>query len=783
MNRLRWHRIVGLVVLLTAAPPAWAQQQKRNPHIGYVYPAGGRQGTTFEVTVGGQYLAGASQVIVSGEGVEAAVSEYTKPLTPKQINELRQKLQELRKRVQAQRKKEGKAGKRIQRGEFKSYEKIARELGVTEEDLKIAAELRKQRSDPKRQPNPGLAEKVALRITLAQDAEPGPRELRLVTAAGLSNPLNFHVGQLPEHRETEPNDTTPDAELGASLPLILNGQIMPGDVDRFRFDARKGQRLVVATSARALIPYLADAVPGWFQATAALYDAKGNEVAFADDYRFHPDPVLHYEIPEDGRYVLEIRDAIYRGREDFVYRVTLGEVPFVTGIFPLGGRDGVPITVRVKGWNLPTDRLTLDAETRGPGIHPVSVRDRGWISNRVPFAVDSLPEALEREPNDDQRSAQRVEAPVIVNGRIDRPGDWDLFCFEGRAGDRIVAEVQARRLNSPLDSLLRLTDASGRQWGINDDSADKGAGLTTHQADSRLSVTLAADGTYYLYLGDTQHKGGPDYAYRLRISPPRPDFQLRVVPASVNARAGASVPITVYALRRDGFAGDISLELKDAPSGFALSGAWVPADQDKVRLTLTAPRIALEGPCRLHLEGRAMIEGREVRRVAVAAEDMMQAFFYRHLVPSGNWMVAVDGRWLGRGRARGRARSAVRLLGKTPVRISAGEVVEVRFAVPAGPLVNQVRLALSESPDGVAIEKVLHPAEGLAVRLRADAEKVKPGTKGNLIVEAFLERAGFGKNPKQRSKKRRIALGPLPAVPFEIVAAAPGTSEPHGTHP
>ena len=51
---------------------------------------------------------------------------------------------------------------------------------------------------------------------------------------------------------------------------------------------RKGQRLVVAAKARQLIPYLADAVPGWFQATLALSTAPGNELAYADDFRFDP---------------------------------------------------------------------------------------------------------------------------------------------------------------------------------------------------------------------------------------------------------------------------------------------------------------------------------------------------------------------------------------------------------------------------------------------------------------------------------------------------------------
>ena len=84
----------------------------------------------------------------------------------------------------------------------------------------------------------------------------------------------------------------------------------------------------------------------------------------------------------------------------------------------------------------------------------------------MPFAVDTLPECLEQEPNDSTQTAQAVTLPVIVNGRIDRPGDWDVFRFEGRAGQQIIAEVYARRLESPLDSVLELLDASGKAAGL-----------------------------------------------------------------------------------------------------------------------------------------------------------------------------------------------------------------------------------------------------------------------------------------------------------------------------
>ncbi len=328
------------------------------------------------------------------------------------------------------------------------------------------------------------------------------------------------------------------------------------------FRLAKASSLSSPSSARQLIPYLADAVPGWFQAAVTLYDPAGKELAFADHYRFHPDPVLHYVIPKDGQYMIEIRDSIYRGREDFVYRISVGELPFLTSIFPLGGKAGETTIVELEGWNLPTARLTQDVKDKGPGVYPLSVSRGESTSNRLPFAIDTLPECRAEKAISTPDAAQRVTLPIIVNGRVDQPGQWSVFRFDGRAGEQIVAEVLARRLDSPLDSVLKLTDAAGKQLAFNDDHEDKGMGLDTHHADSWLTAALPANGTYYLHLGDAQQKGGPEYAYRLRIGPPRPDFELRIVPSSINVRGMASVPLTVYALRKDGFSGEITLALK-----------------------------------------------------------------------------------------------------------------------------------------------------------------------------------------------------------------------------
>ena len=645
MKSHRWQTVVYalmIAALLNPLPVMAAARNRRKPGIGYVYPAGGQQGDTFEAKLAGRYLDGITQIVVSGRGVKATLVEHVKPLTGKQVNLLRDRLKVLQKKVNPQKQTKG---RNAPAAVAKTNENPDADTDI-EAMKNEMAEIKGKLANPKNRnrENPHLGEDVKLSFVVSPNAEPGPRELRLRTNLGLSNPVVFHVGQMSEYSEKEPNDKQAEATVPSALPVVLNGQIMPGDVDRFRLNLTKGQRLVMAVSARELIPYLADAVPGWFQATLALYDADGNELAYVDDYRFDPDPVPFYEIPHDGEYELEIKDAIYRGREDFVYRIAVGEFPFVTSIFPLGGPVGEQTTVKLSGWNLPADELKIDTKNKKPGVIPVSVRKKSLVSNIMPFALTDLPESMEREPNNRQAFAQTIKPGLILNGRIDQPGDSDVFKFDARQGDKIVAEVYARRLKSPLDSILKLTDADGKKLIANDDHEDKAAGLLTHHADSMLTMTLPEDGTYYLHIADAQEKGGQAYAYRLRISPPMPDFELRAVPSSLNVRAGATVPITVYAMRKDGFAGDIAVSLTAAPDGFTLKGPPLTAEKDSVRLTLKAPAKAARAPITLRLSGRARINGRQVTRKVVPADNMMQAFVYRHLVPAKDLKVAVLGK-------------------------------------------------------------------------------------------------------------------------------------------
>jgi hypothetical protein len=53
--------------------------------------------------------------------------------------------------------------------------------------------------------------------------------------------------------------------------------------------------------------------------------------------------------------------------------------------------------------------------------------------------------------------------------------------------------------------------------------------------------------------------------------------------------------------------------------------------------------------------------------------------------------------------------------------------------------------------------------------LQADAAKVKPGLRGNLIVTVSGERVPTG-NQQAAAARRRVPLGTLPAIAFEITS-------------
>ena len=108
------------------------------------------------------------------------------------------------------------------------------------------------------------------------------------------------------------------------------------------------------------------------------------------------------------------------------------------------------------------------------------------------------------------------------------------------------------------------------------------------------------------------------------------------------------------------------------------------------------------------------------------------------------------------------------ILTQLPLKIPAGGVARVQAQMPIGQRLSQVEYELSEPPDGLRIRSVTPLRAASEFVLEIDAGKLKPGLKGNLIITASAQ-APADPERDAGGAARRIRLGALPAIPFEIV--------------
>src|SRR5579872_1494673 len=202
------------------------------------------------------------------------------------------------------------------------------------------------------------------------------------------------------------------------------------------------------------------------------------------------------------------------------------------------GANAAEITYRLK---LPSDAPL--------GVHGVRVVTAQGISNLKLIALDDLPSVMQTKPNQTVAAAQALTVPVAVDGSVDSLSR-DYYKFSAAAGQRLSIEVLARRLGSPLDSMIRLLDAKGRELAYNDDAPGIGS-------DSMLSHTFKDAGEFVLEVRDIRYQGGGNFNYRLRIG----DFPCVTVPYPMGIQRGVSANVS--------FAGSTGQEAQTIPINVA----------------------------------------------------------------------------------------------------------------------------------------------------------------------------------------------------------------------
>ncbi len=346
---------------------------------------------------------------------------------------------------------------------------------------------------------------VKVTVQIAPDCRLGEHAFRLRTASGVSDLRTFWVGALPVIDEKEPNS---EFERPQPIPLnvTVHGTIAGEDVDYFEVECKKGQRLSVEVEGMRL-------GAGFWDPFVAILDAKRFELATSDDSPLcGQDGGCAVVIPADGKYVIQVRESAYRASGP--YRLHVGTFPRPTAVIPAGGKPGEELEVRFVGDPAGEIRQKVKLPaTADPTFRLHCQTPDGISPTGFKFRVADLPGVTESGTNISPQAATPGTAPGAFHGVIAKPGEAKYFKFTAKKGQVFDLHCYARRLGSPLDPVMYVGALGGATIAGNDDSAGP---------DSYIRFTAPEDKEYAVWVHDHLRKGGPDYFFRIEVTPVEP---------------------------------------------------------------------------------------------------------------------------------------------------------------------------------------------------------------------------------------------------------------------
>jgi hypothetical protein len=504
----------------------------------------------------------------------------------------------------------------------------ARELmfdapGFTVTELKPPAENEKNR--------------LKAKIQIAPDVRLGEHSFRVITQSGISDIRLLYVTPfpvVPEAEEAKDGNTPPQP---IALGTTVFGRVQNEDVDKFEVEAKKGQRISVEViAARLQTQQILDTA-------IAITKADGTQIAEADDGAFtRQDPVISVIAPEDGKYIVSIKDSTNSGQGESAYVMNIGSFPRPLAVYPAGGKTGDevkftligdatgPMQRTVKLPDQPDERFELFTEDGQPAPQPNFVR------------VSNFANVLEVEPNNDVNTPTPVpgEAPFAMNGIIEQKGDVDCFKFAAKKGVDYDVAVYARRLRSPLDSVIDIYDLKGARLNGNDDAGN---------VDSYLRWKAPEDGEFVIAIRDHLFHGGPTFTYRIEVTPVTKRVTTWLPEMVINSsqeRRAIPVPkgnryATMVRVKRMDEGGDLNLIPEGLPDGVSVTGTFMDKSVDTIPMVFEAtPEVApvakaINIAAKFTEPEKANVESRVENDVDVAENGNQRAFYQvkEHTLP------------------------------------------------------------------------------------------------------------------------------------------------------
>jgi hypothetical protein len=429
---------------------------------------------------------------------------------------------------------------------------------------------------------------VKAAVKIAPNCQLGEHAVRLRTATGVSELRTFYVGALPVVDEKEPNS---DFAAPQKIPLnvTVQGVIDNEDVDYFAVECKKGQRLSVEIEGMRLGGAL-------FDPYIAILDSKRFELAACDDTpMLHQDAACGIVVPADGTYVIQVRESAYGGNGACSYRLHVGTFPRPLAVVPAGGKCGEEIEVTFIGDPTGPFKQKVKLPATPDAKFGLFAQDAGGVSpSPVPFRVSEFGNVIEADGNSTPQTGTLVpQLPTALNGVISKPGEVDYYRFKAKKGQAFDVHCFARRLGSPLDSVMTLGVVGGGALAANDDAVGP---------DSYFRFTFPEDKEYYLGIADHLHQGGPTYFYRVEFLPIEPRAVV-TIPSPVQysqERHALAIPrgnrmATLVNVARSDFGGEVTIGADSLPAGVVMSAENMAANLDTVPVVLEAAPTASVG--------------------------------------------------------------------------------------------------------------------------------------------------------------------------------------------
>ena len=430
---------------------------------------------------------------------------------------------------------------------------------------------------------------VKAKLRIAPDCAMGIHDLRVRTATGVSDHRTFSVGPYPVVDEVEPNNDFAKPQpitLGATVHGVADNE----DVDFYVVQAKKGQRIAaevegIRTGISIFDPYV------------AIMDAKRFELASSDDAALTwQDGYASVVAPEDGPYVVQVRESAYAGNGGCLYRLHVGDFPRPNAIVPAGGMPGEKVAVRWIGDVLGerTTEVVLPSNPSDPNAGIYAQDEHGTAPYPSLIRLSPFGNVVEKEPNDDHAAATPFTPPMALNGVIDKEKDADYYTFSAKKGQVYDFSVFGRRLRSPLDPVMHVA----RRNGAYTVGVDDGIG-----PDGTFRLAVPEDGEYVVWVHDHLQKGGPEYAYRVEVTIPTASLAMSVPNEGLGRGTGviaSAIPrgnrqaILVNAARKD-FGGDLVLGAENLPPGVELQADAMAANLGTFPILLVAAPDAPRG--------------------------------------------------------------------------------------------------------------------------------------------------------------------------------------------